>query len=150
MAHRGLLRLIQGDSPLKVESGETTLLTCPFEFDVSVFEMWSTLLNHGKLVLLSKQALLDINHIRRTIADEQVARARFTSSLFNSYVAEGADFFGMLQHITVGGEAVSAWHVNDVMQKYPHLVVTNGYGPTENTILPPHIVSTGCNPPESR
>ncbi len=41
------------------------------------------LLNHGKLVLLSKQALLDINHIRRTIADEQVARARFTSSLFN-------------------------------------------------------------------
>lgn len=72
VAHRGLLRLIQGDSPLKVESGETTLLTCPFEFDVSVFEMWSTLLNHGKLVLLSKQALLDINHIRRTIADEQV------------------------------------------------------------------------------
>ncbi|MCZ5673014.1 AMP-binding protein, partial [Escherichia coli] len=60
VAHRGLLRLIQGDSPLKVESGETTLLTCPFEFDVSVFEMWSTLLNHGKLVLLSKQALLDI------------------------------------------------------------------------------------------
>ncbi|MBT1552642.1 AMP-binding protein, partial [Klebsiella pneumoniae] len=39
VAHRGLLRLIQGDSPLKVESGETTLLTCPFEFDVSVFEM---------------------------------------------------------------------------------------------------------------
>ena len=114
VAHRGLLRLIQGDSPLKVESGETTLLTCPFEFDVSVFEMWSTLLNHGKLVLLSKQALLDINHIRRTIADEQVARAWFTSSLFNSYVAEGADFFGMLQHITVGGEAVSAWHVNDL------------------------------------
>lgn len=146
MAHRGLLRLIQGDSPLKVESGETTLLTCPFEFDVSVFEMWSTLLNHGKLVLLSKQALLDIDHIRRTIADEQVARARFTSSLFNSYVAEGADFFGMLQHITVGGEAVSAWHVNDVMQKYPHLVVTNGYGPTENTIFTTAYRFNGLQP----
>ncbi|EPJ7399710.1 colibactin hybrid non-ribosomal peptide synthetase/type I polyketide synthase ClbB, partial [Klebsiella pneumoniae] len=146
VAHRGLLRLIQGDSPLKVESGETTLLTCPFEFDVSVFEMWSTLLNHGKLVLLSKQALLDINHIRRTIADEQVARAWFTSSLFNSYVAEGADFFGMLQHITVGGEAVSAWHVNDVMQKYPHLVVTNGYGPTENTIFTTAYRFNGLQP----
>ncbi|MDH8511562.1 AMP-binding protein, partial [Klebsiella pneumoniae] len=76
----------------------------------------------------------------------QVARAWFTSSLFNSYVAEGADFFGMLQHITVGGEAVSAWHVNDVMQKYPHLVVTNGYGPTENTIFTTAYRFNGLQP----
>lgn len=135
VAHRSLLRLMQGDSPLKVMTGETTLLTCPFEFDVSVFEMWSTLLNHGKLVLLSKLALLDVDRIRRTIAHEQVTRAWFTSSLFNTYVAEGGDFFGLLQRITVGGEAVSARHINDVMQKYPHLTVTNGYGPTENTIF---------------
>ncbi|WP_146672937.1 AMP-binding protein, partial [Escherichia coli] len=44
------------------------------------------------------------------------------------------------------GEAVSAWHVNDVMQKYPHLVVTNGYGPTENTIFTTAYRFNGLQP----
>ncbi|HGM7842568.1 TPA: amino acid adenylation domain-containing protein [Serratia marcescens] len=135
VAHRSLLRLMQGESALKAATNDVTLLTCPFEFDVSVFEMWSTLLNHGKLVLLSKLALLDMDKIRAAIVKEQVTRAWFTASLFNSYVAEGGDFFGLLQRITVGGEAVSARHVNAVMTTYPHLKVTNGYGPTENTIF---------------
>ena len=134
VSHRGLLRLVQAKSPLKIKNYSTTLLLSPFEFDASVFDLWGTLINRGKLVLIRKESLFDIDKVSNIIMKQQVTNTTITSSLFNTYVAEGATFFEYFKQIIVAGEPLSAKHVNEIITKYPNLVIINGYGPTENTI----------------
>lgn len=135
VSHRGLLRIIQGESPVKLPTYTNTLLVPPFEFDASVYEVWATLINRGKLVLLSRQSLFDIAHMTKTIIEHNVSHALITTALLNTYVAEGATLFAHLKHIISGGEPLSARHINQLISQYPHIKVVNGYGPTENTVF---------------
>ncbi|OCG21775.1 colibactin hybrid non-ribosomal peptide synthetase/type I polyketide synthase ClbB [Gilliamella sp. App4-10] len=135
VSHRGLLRIIQVESPIKLPTYTNTLLVSPFEFDASVYEVWATLINRGKLVLLSRQSLFDIDNMTSTIIEHNVSHALITTALLNTYIAEGAVFFTYLKHIISGGEPLSARHINQLITQYPHLQVVNGYGPTENTVF---------------
>ena len=135
VSHRGLLRIIQAESPVKLPTYTNTLLVPPFEFDASVYEVWATLINRGKLVLLSRQSLFDIDIMTNTIITHNVSHALITTALLNTYVAEGAELFSHLKHIISGGEPLSARHINQLVTQYPHLQIVNGYGPTENTVF---------------
>ncbi len=130
-----LPRLILDQSPIRIKEGETVLLTSAFEFDVSVFEMWSTLANGGRLVVVCRDDLLDADALHRWVVRESVSQAWLITSLFNAHIASGANFFGMLKRVIIGGEALSAEHVRRAMGRFPNLQIINGYGPTENTIL---------------
>ena len=135
VSHRGVLRIIQAESPVKLPTYTNTLLVPPFEFDASVYEVWATLINRGKLVLLSRQSLFDIDIMTKTIITHNVSHALITTALLNTYVAEGAELFSHLKHIISGGEPLSARHINQLVTQYPHLQIVNGYGPTENTVF---------------
>ena len=51
----------------------------------------------------------------------------------NQHVDTDINLFAGLKQLLVGGEKLSSFHVNKVRERYPHLTIINGYGPTENT-----------------
>jgi non-ribosomal peptide synthetase component F len=57
----------------------------------------------------------------------------FTSSWFNQLVESDISVFEGLKTILVGGEKLSAHHIQKTLQTYPTIEIINGYGPTENT-----------------
>ena len=57
----------------------------------------------------------------------------FTSSWFNQLVENDISIFSTLQTLIVGGEKLSEFHIQKVLNAFPHVNIINGYGPTENT-----------------
>ena len=58
-----------------------------------------------------------------------------TTSLFNMLVDADPGVLAPLKYLAVGGEAVSADHCRRALAAHPDLVLSNAYGPTENTGL---------------
>ncbi|WP_155983761.1 AMP-binding protein, partial [Paenibacillus sp. 1-18] len=56
-----------------------------------------------------------------------------TSPLFNQLSQQDSKLFGAIKTLIVGGDMLSAPHINRVLRDNPGLDIVNGYGPTENT-----------------
>ncbi|TXJ86752.1 amino acid adenylation domain-containing protein [Streptomyces lavendulae] len=101
-------------------------------FDASTYELWVPLLNGGTAVVVppgdTSAAALE-----RAVENHGVTAAFFTTGLFNSLVAERSSAIGALQHVWFGGEQASGPVAAEALRLFPHLSVTNAYGPTENT-----------------
>ncbi|MFO7691883.1 MAG: AMP-binding protein, partial [Vicinamibacterales bacterium] len=130
--HRGIARLVRGQSFARMGPDERWLHMAPVTFDASTLEIWAPLLNGGRCVVLDdvvpSPAALDA-----TIRREAVTSAWITSSLFNVLVDEAPGCLAGLKQVLVGGEALSPVHVRRALSALPRLRLINGYGPTENT-----------------
>ncbi|MCP4214356.1 MAG: non-ribosomal peptide synthetase, partial [bacterium] len=56
-----------------------------------------------------------------------------TSPLFNHIASTDSDTFAGLENLLVGGDVLSPAHINRVRERFSHINIINGYGPTENT-----------------
>ena len=100
-----------------------------FSFDVSVEEIFGTLLNGGKLILVEKEQMLNLDVFNCILTDHQV-----------DYISTSPSFAGLLNRynglysvssMIVGGEVVNPHQVNELAK---HIRVINSYGPTETCI----------------
>ena len=128
---RAVRRLVQ--SPNYVElSGESILQLAPLAFDASTFEIWGSLLNGGRLVMMgAEQPTLE--EIGRVISEQQVTTMWLTSGLFHLMVDEQLESLGGVRQLLAGGDVLTVAHVERLRERWPECVVINGYGPTENT-----------------
>ncbi|SIT34806.1 gramicidin S synthase 2/tyrocidine synthetase-3, partial [Filimonas lacunae] len=131
--HRGIVRLVRDTNYVRLNNKDKILQGGSLTFDVATFEIWGALLNGGTLYITALEHLLDTTRLRLFIQQYGITRMWFTSSWFNQLADEDPSLFSSLQQILVGGEQLSVVHVGKVMASCPHLVVTNGYGPTEDT-----------------
>ncbi len=105
-------------------------------FDVSMFEIWGTLLNGASLVIIPNDTLLSVNRLDKEIKDNKISILWLTSGLFNYLVSEDSTIFKSLSYLLIGGEALNINKVKllfDTDSKPQHII--NGYGPTEGTIF---------------
>ncbi|MER6679011.1 AMP-binding protein, partial [Streptomyces sp. NPDC000983] len=100
-------------------------------FDASTYELWVPLLNGGTVVVAPRDT--SAAALERAVDSHGVTAAFFTTSLFNSLVAERSAVLGALKHVWFGGEQASGPAVAEAQRFFPHISVTNVYGPTENT-----------------
>ncbi len=133
ITHRNIVRLFSDQTFHDFDAAETLMLTSSPAFDVCTFEIWGALLFGARLVLPDEIDILDVVRLREVLAREQVRGLWLTAPLFNQLVDVDPDAFAPLHHLLIGGSALSVKHVAKVMDACPGLVVTNGYGPTENT-----------------
>ncbi|MBJ8192446.1 AMP-binding protein, partial [Bacillus cereus] len=56
--HQSFARLVLEPGPLAITQEDRILQTCSLAFDVSVFELWGTLLSGATLYLIEKEELL--------------------------------------------------------------------------------------------
>ncbi|WP_086841502.1 amino acid adenylation domain-containing protein [Amycolatopsis kentuckyensis] len=137
--HRGVLRLVHDGKHLALGPGERSLRLAPLAFDASTLEIWGTLLTGATLEICPPDVLLP-NEIGAFLAERRVTVAFLTAGLFGLVHEFASGSFAGLRHLMTGGDVVPHEHVKQALAENPGLVITNCYGPTENT-----VVTTSCS-----
>ncbi|MBC8757702.1 amino acid adenylation domain-containing protein, partial [Kordia sp. YSTF-M3] len=133
VTHQNIVRLVQHTNYYQFTEDSVVLSTGSFSFDATTFEFFGPLLNGGKLVLSSYDALLDVDLLKSSINAHGVTVMWFTSGWLNELVSTDISLFKNLQTVIAGGDKLSSFHIKQLRQAYPSLQIINGYGPTENT-----------------
>jgi len=130
--HRAIHRLIHNPSWMDVREDDVFLQMTRVGFDVSTFEIWMAL-TRGCRLALPPQGPVDPAEIIETIRSEAVTVLWLTTGLFHQLVTHHLPGLGGVRHLLAGGDVLSPAHVRQLLDAHPHLLFTNGYGPTENT-----------------
>ena len=130
--HRGILRLVFGQTYTRFSPDETFLQMAPPAFDAATFELWGALLHGARCVLFPGAAPTSAT-LRDTIARHRVTTVWLTASLFNTVIDEAPDALAGVTTLIIGGEALSPRHIARAAMLLPDTRLVNGYGPTEAT-----------------
>ncbi len=134
--HRAVCRLVMNTNYLELgRIGPFTRLlkTGAFGFDASTFEVWGMLLNGGCIYLAAKNNLLNPAVFAKKIAEHDINMLWLTTSWFNELVDADPHLFKPVKNLLVGGERLSAEHINKLRAVNDDIALYNMYGPTENT-----------------
>jgi len=133
VSHRNVLRLVRGSNYVDLGPTDVVLASAPLSFDASTFEIWSALLNGGRLVL-APAGVLSTAELATVLVDCNVTTAWFTASIFHRMVDHQLDSLRGLRQVLAGGDVLSVAHVSRLLSVLPpEAVLINGYGPTEGT-----------------
>lgn len=133
VTHRNIARLVMNADYVEFGSDEVFLQLAPLSFDASTFEIWGSLLNGARLVIMPPQLPL-LEDIARAAQEQGVTTLWLTSGLFNQMADEHAAALAGVRQLLAGGDVLSPTHIRKVLaQKGAAGFVINGYGPTEST-----------------
>lgn len=139
--HRGIInRLSYMTRRYGCAPQDVILQTSAHIFDASVWQYFWPLLNGAQSVLPSPMAGFDHRHITELIGRYGVTVTDFVPSVFNILVdilEKDSELHGKLKslrQILIGGEALSPHSIFRFKQRFPHVGITNTYGPTETSI----------------
>ncbi|OCC13532.1 non-ribosomal peptide synthetase [Streptomyces sp. PTY087I2] len=130
--HTAVARLVVEPDWAEFRPTDTFVHLAPMAFDASTLEVWAPLVNGARLVV-HPPGRLSVEALAATLVDEGVTVAWMTAGLFHRMVGRQLGAFAGLRHVLAGGDVISAGHVRRLLGTHPHLLFTNGYGPTENT-----------------
>lgn len=132
--HAAIFRLIDEPSWIDVRDDDVFFQLTRVGFDVSTFEIWMPLVRGLRLALGPPlHANLDFADLITMMREEGVTVLWLTSGLFHKIVTYNLEGLAGIRHLLAGGDVLSPAHVGRVMNAYPGMIFTNGYGPTENT-----------------
>ncbi len=131
--HFSVVRLVRDINYMVLSSEDSILYTSSLVFDVSTFEIWGALLNGMTLYIVEKETILDPAAIGKELINNRISILHLTSALFTQLSEARTDIFAGLEYLLVGGDVLSAPHINKVRRDNPQLKVINCYGPSENT-----------------
>ena len=106
-----------------------SILHPPLNFDASTFELWSALLNGGRLEVSVEECLSPMELSKQVYHND----ITITSGLFNVLMDLHIEMFYKVKHILTGGDIVSTEKVPFAQTKLPNSTFYNMYGPTEGT-----------------
>ncbi|MBW4417614.1 MAG: amino acid adenylation domain-containing protein [Myxacorys californica WJT36-NPBG1] len=132
IVHRGAVRLVQNNHYANLTAEEVFLQLAPIAFDASTFEIWGSLLNGARLVLMPP-GVPSLRELGQAIRQHQITTLWLTAGLFHQMVDEQLEDLKPLRQLLAGGDVLSVSHVQKLLQASPELRLINGYGPTENT-----------------
>jgi len=130
---RGITRLVKNTNYVEIKETDRILQSASIVFDATTFEFWAPLLNGACLYISDKDIILNTERLAVYLKENKITAMWLTSALFNQLCSINSDMFGVLNTLLVGGDIISPKFINEVRNKFKHLQVVNGYGPTENT-----------------
>jgi len=130
---QGVVRLILNNDHTEITHEDRVLQTSALVFDASTETIFGALLKGSTLYLVDKETLLDPNEFGEVLAINDITITSLTPALFNLIAESNSDIFYKLKKLILGGDVLSAPHVNKVRKKNPQLIIINAYGPTENS-----------------
>lgn len=130
--HQGVVRLVKNNPFFHLSEDDVFLQYAPVSFDASTFEIWASLLNGRRLVIMpAGQASLGA--LGKTIRQEGVTILWLTAGLFHAMVEEHLCDLAGVRQLLAGGDVLGMPQVRKAMESLPSCQLINGYGPTENT-----------------
>jgi aspartate racemase len=136
VTHRGIVRLFAAaaaaDGYVGLGPDDVLLHLSPPSFDAATFEVWGALLHGGRCVVVEDQRP-DLRGLGALVIRHRVSVLWLTTPLFNVVVDHAPEILRGVRHVLTGGEAASLRHFRRARARFPHLRLTNCYGPTECT-----------------
>ncbi len=126
-------RLVLGSDYLQLATSDRVAQASTFSFDAATFEIWSALLNGGRLVGLERQKTLDAESLDSELRGRRIDSLFTTTALFNQIVQQDPTAYASLRDLLFGGEAVDTRAVRRVALAAPPKRLLHVYGPTEVT-----------------
>jgi amino acid adenylation domain-containing protein len=134
--HRNVISLAKNPTYLQTNDILTIAQLADITFDAATFEIYSALLNGGKLYIPKNTlnlftAVLNFKHY---LIENKINVVWLTKTLFDQIYLSLKDVFESLEYLLVGGEALNYPLIAALLaseHKPQHLI--NGYGPTECT-----------------
>jgi amino acid adenylation domain-containing protein len=144
--HRSIVRLVKNTNYADFSSVQTFLQFAPTTFDASTLEIWGSLLNGGRLVIMPAGTATP-EELGNALQRHEVTTLWLTAGLFHLMVDENLDGLRSVKQMIAGGDVLSPSHIAKVLREFPDCCVINGYGPTENTTFTCcHSMSAGDEP----
>ncbi len=146
VSHRAALnRLWWAVDEFGLSARDVFLQKTPYTFDVSVHELFGSLVAGARLVVARPGAHGDARYLADVIARERVTVVHFVPSMLFAFVdAVGSAALAPLRVLLVGGEALPRSTADEVAGSFAGQV-TNLYGPTETTVdITSHRVIAGA------
>lgn len=116
-----------------IQPGENTVLTCNFVFDVSVLEIFSSLLRGACLHIPELSLTSDPADYANYLFSRQISTA-YLHPMYLQHISEVLKGFNTcyLKHILIGVEPIKRETIGWYLRQ--NIKIINGYGPTEATI----------------
>lgn len=133
ITNRNIIKLVKNITYMDFPEDARILQVAATVFDLSIFEIWASLLNGKALCLITKENLLNFKYLKTYIDENKINIICITSVLFNQIISNHIEVFENIKQILTGGDKISALHVGLLKNKYPNLKIYNSYGPTECT-----------------
>lgn len=134
--HQSLInRLMWMRHVFPLSPGDRFLQKTSFTFDVSVWEIFLTLICGATMVIVPPEVHQDSLALSEIIAEQKVTIAFFVPSMLTIFlkVAPRKDY-DYLRRVICSGEELSPMTIQLCQEKLPHARIFNLYGPTEATI----------------
>jgi D-alanine--poly(phosphoribitol) ligase subunit 1 len=120
-----------------VERGEIFLNQAPFSFDLSVMDLYLSLVTGGTLFSISKEIQAEPRQLFLTLAQSDVSSWVSTPSFARLCLAEptfNQQMLPELKRFLFCGETLAPAVAADLLIRFPNSEVWNTYGPTETTV----------------
>ncbi|MFJ7153495.1 amino acid adenylation domain-containing protein [Streptomyces sp. NPDC101118] len=130
--HRAVIRLVHEAGYVRLGDGERMLRLSPLSFDASTLELWGALLT-GATLEVHPAGLASPTELGAFLQERGITVAWLTAGLFRLVEEFAPDSLSGLRQLLTGGDVVPHEHTARVLARHPGIVITNGYGPTENT-----------------
>ena len=141
--HRSVVNLIKWFSQVyEIDSTTSSLLLANYNFDVSIEEIFGTLLNGGTLHIVSNEDKTNIRKLREMIEDKKVNIINTVPTLLRPLL-EDNEKIDQIKTVISGGEKLDNKLKDRLLKKGYSLY--NNYGLTETTV---DILSAKCNESE--
>ncbi len=132
VVQRAVVRLVKETDYAEFGPAETFVQLAPQTFDASTFEVWGSLLNGGRLVVLEPGAPT-LEELGAALRRYGVSTLWLTAGLFHLLVDERPEELRGLKQLLSGGDVLSPEHVKKALRSLEGGFVFDCYGPTENT-----------------
>lgn len=132
------IKSINADENLKFDKNDIAISLLKYSFDAAAADIYTMLLNGGKLILLPKSLELSPLEIAKLIEKEKITRIVTVSKWVEEIQHVGKHYridLSSLKKIAIGGEALKVEKFKYLYDKYKDLKLCNVYGPTEATIF---------------
>ncbi|RKG76773.1 amino acid adenylation domain-containing protein, partial [Corallococcus exercitus] len=131
--HRGITRLVLGNSFMRFGPDEVWLQAAPVAFDASTLEIWGALLHGAKLVLAPPHSL-SLEELATQLRHHRVTSLWLTAALFEQMALHQGEALAGVRQVLAGGDVLPAARVREHLARISEgTTLLNGYGPTENT-----------------
>ena len=132
ISHRAVVRLVKESEFARFDTETVILQLAPTAFDASTLEIWGPLANGGTVVF-APECALSLSETGRLIETERINTLWLTAGLFHLFADIEEPWLAGLHTLITGGDVVSPLKARKILERFPHLRLINGYGPTENT-----------------
>ena len=133
---RGLRNLVHSLLDiLAVSPDDVILLSGSVSFDASLWRFFVPFLRGARLVLAPPGAQADMPRLLRTVAEHGVTIAGFVPSVLRALLEQIPDTTPTrLRHVICGGEVLDARLARRFLERFPGVLLSNSYGPSEASI----------------